>query len=180
MCATVLLRSAGMRSWRRSVDCRYAPCNGRSQGCGTRSWCQRCGTVMGRRRLRCACCHSCRSDQRFCHGENAESSPLLTKPLRPPVYDAFLPEDRALFIDCKQRLGPARLNEVTKAAVEWLTERCDGNPEAFSDELLRDKIDEFIFNEVFRPERRRQYEHLFFHLSDNAPSFAVPGSRSDR
>lgn len=91
-------------------------------------------------------------------------SSLQTRPLRPPVYDAFSPEDRALFIDCKQCLGPARLNDVTEVAVEWLTARCEGNPEAFSDELLRDKIDEPIFNEVFGPERRKPYEGLFKHL----------------
>src|SRR5262245_55386297 len=58
------------------------------------------------------------------------------QPLRPPIYEAFTPEDRALFIDCKQRLGPARLNELTKTAMEWLTECCGRGPEAFSDDLL--------------------------------------------
>jgi len=91
-------------------------------------------------------------------------SPSLGQPSRPPVYDAFSPEDRALFIDCKQRLGPARLNEITETAVEWLTERADGDPEAFSDELLRDKVDELIFNEVFGPERRKPYGQLFARL----------------
>jgi len=38
--------------------------------------------------------------------------PSLGQPSRPPIYDAFSPEDRALFIDCKQRLGPAGLNEL--------------------------------------------------------------------
>src|SRR6266487_918749 len=78
-------------------------------------------------------------------------SPSLGQPSRPPVYDAFSLEDRALFIDCKQRLGPARLNDPTEVAVERLTERANGDPEAFSDELLRDKVDELIFNEVFGP-----------------------------
>jgi hypothetical protein len=91
-------------------------------------------------------------------------SPPLQRSTRPPIYDAFTPEDRALFIDCKQRLGPKRLNELTEAAVEWLSERCGGDPEAFSDDLLRDKVDELIFEEVFGPERQRPYESLFEHL----------------
>src|SRR5262245_29466828 len=91
-------------------------------------------------------------------------SPPLQQPSRPPIYDAFTPEDRALFIDCKQRLGPARLNELTEQAVEWLTERCGGDPEAFSDDLLRDKVDELIVGQVFGPERRRPYESLLEHL----------------
>ena len=69
------------------------------------------------------------------------ASPPLHQPSRPPIYDAFSPEDRALFIDCKQRLGPKRLNELTEAAVEWLTNHSHGDPEAFSDELLLDKVD---------------------------------------
>ena len=93
-----------------------------------------------------------------------DSSPPLQRPSRPPIYDAFTPEDRGVFIDCKQRLGPGRLNELTEAAVEWLSELCGGDPEAFSDELLRDKIDELVFEEVFGPDRRRPYAHLFSHL----------------
>jgi hypothetical protein len=93
------------------------------------------------------------------------ASPPLRQPSRPPIYDAFTPEDRALFIDCKQRLGPARLNELTEAAVEWLSELCGGDPEAFSDELLRDKIDELVFDEIFGPERRKPYEHLLARLA---------------
>jgi len=88
----------------------------------------------------------------------------LQRLARPPVYDAFSLEDRALFLDCKQRLGPARLQELTEAAVEWLTERANGEPEAFSDELLRDKVDELVFDNVFGPDRRRPYAHLFSHL----------------
>jgi hypothetical protein len=99
---------------------------------------------------------------------------------RPPIYDAFTPEDRALFIDCKQRLGPVRLNDLTETAVEWLTERYEGNPEGFSDERLRDKTDELIFHEVFGPERRRPYEHLFGHLYDNSPHLAAPGPHHSR
>jgi hypothetical protein len=86
--------------------------------------------------------------------------------LRPPIYDAFTPEDRALFIGCKQRLGPARLNELTEAAVEWLTNHFHGDPEAFSDVLLRDKVDELVFQELFGADRRRPYEPLFAHLWD--------------
>ncbi len=88
----------------------------------------------------------------------------LQRLARPPVYDAFSLEDRALFLDCKQRLGPARLQELTEAAVEWLTERANGEPEAFSDELLRDKVDELVFDNVFGPDRRKPYAHLFSHL----------------
>jgi len=91
-------------------------------------------------------------------------SPTLEQPSRPPIYDAFTPEDRALFIDCKQRLGPGRLNELTEAAVEWLTNHSHGDPEAFSDELLRDKVDELVFLELFGADRRKPYEPLFAHL----------------
>jgi hypothetical protein len=93
-----------------------------------------------------------------------DASPPPHPPSRPPLYDAFSPEDRALFIDCKQRLGPVRLNELTEQAVEWLTERAGGDPEAFSDAVLRDKVDELIFEEVFGPERQKPYESLFEHL----------------
>jgi hypothetical protein len=92
------------------------------------------------------------------------ASPCLAPLSRPPIYDAFSPEDRALFVDCKQRMGPIRMNELTETAVEWLTERAGGNPETFTDEVLRDKIDELVFSEVFGPERRRPYEGLFIHL----------------
>lgn len=102
------------------------------------------------------------------------SSPPLQRLSRPPIYDTFTPEDRALFIDCKQRLGPTRLNELTEAAVEWLSERCGGDPEAFSDELLRDKIDELVFDEIFGPERRKPYEHLFAHIAH--PCQRSPGN----
>lgn len=91
-------------------------------------------------------------------------SPPLQQLSRPPIYDAFTAEDRALFIDCKQRLGPARLNELTEVAVEWLADRANGDPDSGSDELLRDKVDELVFNEAFGPERRKPYEHLFSHL----------------
>lgn len=92
-------------------------------------------------------------------------APPLSRASRPPLYDAFTPEDRALFIDCKQRLGPARLNELTERAVEWLSERCGGDPEAFSDDVLRDKVDELVFDEIFGPERRKPYEQLFAHIT---------------
>ncbi len=92
------------------------------------------------------------------------ASPSLALLSRPPIYDTFSPEDRALFVECKQRLGPIRMNELTDTALEWLTERARGNPELFTDEILRDKIDELIFSEVFGPERRRPYERRFIHL----------------
>jgi len=111
--------------------------------------------------------------------ERGASLPLQ-RPSRPRIYDAFTQEDRALFVDYKQRLGPARLNDLTETSVEWLTERFEGNPEGFSDELVRKKTDELIFNEVFGPERRRPYEHLFGHLSDNSPCLAVPGRHRGR
>jgi hypothetical protein len=57
-----------------------------------------------------------------------------------------------------------RLNELTEQAVEWLTARTGGDPEAFSDDVLRDKVDALIFDEVFGPERRKPYEYLFSHL----------------
>jgi hypothetical protein len=83
---------------------------------------------------------------------------------RPPIYDAFSPEDRALFVTCKQHLSPGRLHELTEQAVEWLTERSGGHPEEFADELLRDKVDELVFREAFGVERRERYEALFGHL----------------
>ena len=86
------------------------------------------------------------------------------RPSHPPVYDAFSPEDRDLFLSCKRGLSPARLNELTETAVDWLTERFHGDPNGFSDDLLRDKVDELVFQEVFGIERRQPYEHLFSHL----------------
>jgi hypothetical protein len=38
----------------------------------------------------------------------------------PPVYDAFTPDDRELFLTCKRSLSPKRLNTLTEDAVEWL------------------------------------------------------------
>lgn len=101
---------------------------------------------------------------RFLPRRRPGASPPLQQRLRPPIYDAFTQEDRALFISCKQRLSPVRLNELTEQAVEWLTERCGGDPEAFADEALRDKVDELILEEVFGPERQKPYEHLFEHF----------------
>jgi hypothetical protein len=82
----------------------------------------------------------------------------------PPVYDAFTPEDRGLFLTCKRSLSPDRLNTLTEEAVEWLSERTHGDPNAFSDEVLRDKVDELVFRQVFGTERRIRYEALFRHL----------------
>jgi hypothetical protein len=79
----------------------------------------------------------------------------------PPVYDAFSREDRDLFLVCKRSLSPEQLNALAEEAVEWLTERTDGDPNAFSDERLRDKVDELVFQQVFGVERREQYRHLF-------------------
>lgn len=90
--------------------------------------------------------------------------PPPTRAMRPPVYDAFSPEDRDLFLACKRGLSPARLNELTEEAVEWLTERAAGDPAAFSDEALRDKVDELVCREVFGFERRERYRHLFDQL----------------
>ncbi|MGE0683995.1 MAG: hypothetical protein AB7P69_24205 [Candidatus Binatia bacterium] len=103
------------------------------------------------------------------------ASPSLLPLSRPPIYDAFSPDDRALFISCKQHLGPARLNELTEQAVGWLMERCGGDPEAFSDDLLRDKVDELIFDQVFGADRRKPYEKLFVRLyqTNNTPSSKV-------
>lgn len=82
----------------------------------------------------------------------------------PPVYDSFTSEDRELFLTCKRSLSPERLNTLTEDAVEWLSEQANGDPTAFSDALLRDKVDELVFHEVFGAERRERYEHLFRHL----------------
>lgn len=82
----------------------------------------------------------------------------------PPVYDAFTPDDRELFLTCKRSLSPERLNTLTEEAVEWLSEQAHGDPNAFSDELLRDRVDELVLHEVFGPERREKYEPLFRHL----------------
>jgi hypothetical protein len=94
----------------------------------------------------------------------AAPSPPLSHTMRPRVYDAFNPEDRDLFLACKRSSSPGHLNELTEQAVEWLTERANGDPEAFADDLLRDKVDELIFREVFAVERGRRYEQLFTHL----------------
>jgi hypothetical protein len=95
--------------------------------------------------------------------------PPLPRPARPPVYDAFQRDDRDLFLACKRAMSPVRLNEITETAVDWLTEQAGGDPEGFSDELLRDKVDELIFREVFGAERRERYEHFFSHLYVKEP-----------
>ena len=95
------------------------------------------------------------------------SSGELSPPLamtKPPVFDAFGPEDRDLFLTCKRSLSPEHLNALTEEAVEWLAEKADGDPTAFSDDVLRDKVDELVFREVFGVERRERYQHLFEHL----------------
>jgi hypothetical protein len=95
-----------------------------------------------------------------------ENSPAL-RPPRPRIYDAFTAEDRALFISCKQHLSPGQLHELTEQAVEWLTERAGGDPEAFADELLRDKVDELVFREAFGAERQELYKQHFGYLYAN-------------
>lgn len=75
----------------------------------------------------------------------------------PPLYAAFTAEDRDLFLACKRSLSPQTLNRITEQAVEWLTERSDDDPQAFSDEALRDKVDELVVREVFGPERQVKY-----------------------
>jgi hypothetical protein len=88
-------------------------------------------------------------------------SPTLSGLRRPPVYESFSPEDRDLFLSCKRALSPVRLNELTEQAVDWLTEQAGGDPERFPDEMLRDKVDELIMQEVFGPERQERYRKLF-------------------
>jgi hypothetical protein len=81
-----------------------------------------------------------------------EHAPSSTRPLRPPVYDAFSPEDRDLLLGCKRRLSPSRLHALTEIAAEWLDERVVSYPDTFSEEALSDKVDKLIFYEVFGPE----------------------------
>ena len=97
---------------------------------------------------------------------------------RPAVYDAFSPEDRDLFLACKRSLSPKHLNALTEEAVEWLSERASGDPNAFSDGLLRDKVDELVFREVFGIDRRERYQRLFDHLY-KIPDDKSPESESE-
>jgi hypothetical protein len=94
---------------------------------------------------------------------------LMPSPARfalatPSVYDAFSPDDRDLFLTCKRGLSPERLNTFTEEAVEWISTQMHGDPTAFSDALLRDKVDELVFLEVFSPERRTAHSALFRHI----------------
>ena len=73
-------------------------------------------------------------------------------------------EDRELFLACKRSLSPQRLNEITEQAVEWLTEKWGGDPVLFSDEILRDKVDELVLKDAFGPERLGKYAGLFTFL----------------
>jgi hypothetical protein len=84
---------------------------------------------------------------------------------KPPVYASFTTEDRELFLACKRSLSPHRLNAITEQAVEWLTEIWGGDPVSFSDEILRDKVDELILRDVFGPERLEKYASLFASLT---------------
>ena len=81
-----------------------------------------------------------------------------------PVFDAFSPEDRELFLTCKRSLSPEHVNALTEEAVAWLTEQANGDPSAFAEDVLRDKVDELVFREVFGVERQERYQHLFAHL----------------
>jgi hypothetical protein len=83
---------------------------------------------------------------------------------KPPVYASFTAEDRELFLACKRSLSPHKLNAITEQAVEWLTEKWGGDPGSFSDEILRDKVDELILRDVFGPERLEKYSGLFASL----------------
>lgn len=98
------------------------------------------------------------------HSRLVALSPSRSALATPPVYDAFTTEDRELFLTCKRSLSPERLNALTEEAVEWLSERAHGDPTAFSDEVLRDKVDELVFQEVFGTDRRVRYEALFSHV----------------
>lgn len=106
------------------------------------------------------------SRPRFLKRQEREVSRREARPSRatPPLYESFAPEDRDLFLACKRALSPKRLVELTQEAVEWLTERGNGDPEAFADDALRDKVDELVVREVFGPDRQERYRHLFEHL----------------
>jgi hypothetical protein len=69
----------------------------------------------------------------------------------------FSREDRELFFVYERSLRPEHL------AVKRPTECVDGNPNAFYDALLRDKIDDLVFQQVLGVERREQYRRLFDH-----------------
>jgi hypothetical protein len=107
------------------------------------------------------------------HARVGAPSPSRLTLATPPVYDAFTPDDRQLFVTCKRSLSPDRLNTVTEEAVEWLSTQAHGDPTAFSDERLRDKVDELVFYEVFGPERRERYEQFFRHLYRSPEVLAV-------
>jgi hypothetical protein len=93
----------------------------------------------------------------FLPRKGQESTTRTVSVRTPPLYAEFTAEDRDLFLACKRSLSPQTLNHITEQAVEWLTERSEGNPEAFSDEALRDKVDELVVREVFGPERQEKY-----------------------
>jgi hypothetical protein len=95
---------------------------------------------------------------------SGELSPPPSAMTKPPVFDAFRPADRALLLTCKRGLSPEQVNELTEAAVDWLAEQAAGEPTAFADAVLRDKVDELVFREVFGVERRERYQSLFAHL----------------
>jgi DNA-binding MarR family transcriptional regulator len=80
-----------------------------------------------------------------------KNTPQARTPKKPKLYDAFTPEDRALFLGAKKALPPAELKELQKEA----------------DEEGKD-VDVLIFGRVFGGERQRRYAHLLSEL-DVAP-----------
>src|SRR4051812_13246650 len=72
-------------------------------------------------------------------------SPIPLAMTKPPVFDAFRPEDRQLFLTCKRSLSPEHVNALTEEAVAWLTEQANGDPSAVAEDVLRDKVDELVF-----------------------------------
>ena len=77
---------------------------------------------------------------------------------QPAVYDGFSPEDRDLFLPCKRSSTQQRLNDLAEQAVEWFTQSSHGDPDAFLDELLRDKVDERMVRKVLGVDRRGRYD----------------------
>jgi len=56
------------------------------------------------------------------------------------------------------------LRTLQRALKGLKQKQADGDPSAFADEVLRDKVDELVFREVFGVERRERYQHLFAHI----------------
>jgi len=111
----------------------------------------------------------------FLPRKRLNKSDAIGKIRKPPVYASFTAEDRELFLACKRSLSPHKLNAITEQAVEWLTEKWGGDPVAFSDEILRDKVDELILRDAFGPERLEKYTGLFVSLT-----FATGEGKSEK